>query len=228
MFAAALLLVATTTADAAIVAVRVEEATGLDAPTVAQLADGIAAAIVRVRGGDAVVDRQRGECARSPRCLQDVRERTGAGDVVALRAVGGATRMRVVAARLGAGGRVHGSVQVDFPSSFASWQGRLAGMSRTLYPEATPPQAEVAEGYSLSAAGWIGFGAAVVAAGVAAGLRVSSDAIREEIATVPMDPMIVEDRRSESLLHGGVSNVMFGVAAIGVTVGLVELVHMSD
>jgi len=217
-----LVLVASTAAN---VAVHVEETTGMERATEAIITEALVTALAET-GAAAVLDERRGPCIRTPACIAEVQRRTGAAEVVALRAVGGATKLRLVVGRVDGQGKLRGTVQLDISTNDAQWSARFGGVIRTLFPEARV--AEVEPDTALSVAGWIGFIGAVAAAGAATGLRISSDGIRDDIATIPLDAATLEDEKSTSLLHGGVSNALFGVAAVGLTVGIIELVHALE
>jgi hypothetical protein len=222
------------------VGIRMEDAQGLLPEEAQRLARAFGRSVELVTGAVAVIDDRTWEadCARADRCAQEVLARTGASEVVFLKAFGTATRVRVIADR--AGGEVH-SVQADLGKEPDSWGGSLHGCAEILFPgavhptmvepgaappSATPP-ATTAIGsrasepvpiwtWSMLGAG----GAAVVAAAV---LRVNANGLRDKIANMPLDPPTLASDENSVRTQGTASNVLFGTAAALIVGGAVYL-----
>lgn len=158
------------------------------------------------------------------RCADEVRARTGASDVVIVRALAALTILRVNARRtaLGAPER-EAKVEIAFN---ASLQAVAETVTRALFPAPPSRASELAEGPDpwrpepgplVLAAG----GAAVLVAGIALG--VSSSSARTAAEKTGISNGQYETLADESVLHAALANAAFVMAAGAVVIAVVWL-----
>lgn len=220
------------------VALHVEDTKGLSGDDVAGLLDGLAEAIGTRVGSPLSVEREAsGACDRSELCLGDIRKRTGAEEVVLLRVVGGATRIRLVASRrdLDPGlpsspGFVRGGereLQVDLERDRTTWPASFAGVAVALFPESGPPPAvEAAPAPRFDPASpapalakadvapYVVLGGAAVALAAGAALGAYNLSLVNE-GERARDPARVAELRDEVFATGLGANVLLSAAVVG-------------
>lgn len=118
------------------IAVHVEDARGIEDQERARLVETFGAALGAASGARSVVSDQR--CADAARCTDEIREKTGASDVVHVRLIGVPTRIRVVAERASADAGPLRRAQADLTRDAASWRRALDGVALVLFPAGDP------------------------------------------------------------------------------------------
>ena len=226
------------------VALYVEEARGIGAADRAALL-ALAVSVLGAAGVEPVVDQ--GPCAEPARCVEGIRRRTGASDVVRLRILGVPTRIRVDARRVGASGYTVASGHADLSRDRARWQRALEGLALILFPpnpvapaEAPPPppvsEAPPAVSIDLTAApapaepGRIGLvaplvvgGAGLVVAAAGFAFGASSDAARRDVETMPHSPAETTSLLDRTHDHGLAATVLVSAGAVAVVTGVILL-----
>lgn len=193
---------------------------------------------VEARSGRTVVvdDPVWSSCAGDERCLDQVRARTGGGDVVLLSIFGGLSRARVVAERSRPGEASPTHVERDVPRDRKSWGPALDDLARALFPEAPePPGPEPIVGTSLDPtpstpklegtrwAPWIAVGAGVALAGAGAAFGVSSAQARADSADPNLADPAFEALADRTQAHAIAADALFGAATVAVVTGVVLL-----
>jgi hypothetical protein len=152
---------------AATVGVHVEVAESVDEPATRTLAELLAEQIHARTQRPVVAIPRPPEACGGPRdvCLEALRTRAGADELVVVRVFGGATRIGLFAERLAGSGQ---PARADLDALPAAWPPKLAEVAAALFPEVVPPAATAALPSSrVAPAILIGSAAA---AGIAAGI----------------------------------------------------------
>ena len=183
----------------------------------------------RVGGAAALDDPLWPECGRRDRCVEEVRQRTGASELVYLRVLGGPTKIRLIAERLQPG-RAHPPLTRTLPRDQPSWAAELAELAAALYPEVLPPPPEdpalvaIPPPPAPESNAWVPLvpiGVGVAVAGVGVGFGLSSRSTRETLETTSLPEAEYQDGLSKMRTHGLVANVLLGTAVVAVATGLV-------
>lgn len=183
----------------------------------------------RVGGAPVIDDPLWPECARPDRCVDEVRLRTRAQELVYLRVLGGPTKIRLIAERLEPG-RSHPPITRNLTRERVTWAPELAALALALYPVAlarapdesavwTPPPPPPPAETNLVPLIPLGVGVAAAAVGVGFGL--SSRALRQDLENGAI-PDAEYDREVEHMrAHGLVANLLFGTAAVAGATALI-------
>lgn len=220
------------------IGVRLEDAQGLSEDDGRRLASSFARSIQDATGIVTVVDERiwEEECDKGSRCGPEIRARTGAKQVVFLKAYGAATRFRLIAERTDERTAVLRSVQADLLRDEHALKREMRGFVEILFPDEAKSATSSASSATvqldltkkepppsstLRILAWSSIGAGAVAAGVATGFRLSSNSTRSKLENqaVPMDE-IARDM-STVRTNATLSNFLFGGAAVLVTAGLI-------
>jgi hypothetical protein len=160
------------------------------------------------------------ECDSGDRCLENIRARTQAGELVMLRVFGGPKSTHLVAERIDAknASKQHAKLTVEgtaMPDAAA-----LAPLARELFPEPRAPtklELSDAGGRALSPAPsygpWILLGAGAVAAGVGILFGASSRSAGDRVAHEVLPGPESDDLSSRRDTHAFAANMLFGTAA---------------
>jgi hypothetical protein len=223
------------------VGIRLEDAEGLSSDDGRRIAASFAKALQDTTGISSVVDERMWEedCDKRDRCGAEIRGRTGARELVLLKAYGAATRFRLIAERVDDHSVVLRSVQADLSRDDRTMDRGLKGFVEILFPSearsatvalpvaGTSIELARAASASDSSAGklvaWSAMGAGVVTAGVATVLRISSNSTRSSLEKDPLTPDQIKDDMSKVRTFSTLSNLLFGVGAVLFTGGLVYL-----
>lgn len=154
-------------------------------------------------------------------CIDDVRARTRARDVVLVRVIAGLTLIRVIAHRVGAA-----PVEVDVTHDRLGAECR--SLARRLFPEGAPPPvtpplvaAAVPRPELPSVAPWVVVGGAAVALAVGVGFGASSRSARVDSQDPALSPDDFDRLADRTQSHAIVADVSFVVAAVAaVTAGV--------
>jgi hypothetical protein len=181
-------------------------------------------------GGQAVLDDPVWpECTRADRCLDDLRSRTQAKELVFLRVFGGPTKIRLIAERLEPNGKST-TAQRNLPRDREPWPEELASLALELYP--TPlaregeelVQAPIGRSVEADTGSYyplIPIGAALVLAGVGVGFGLSSASASDRIMSVQLGNEEYESELTRSEDHRVVAFVLFGSALVAVITGVI-------
>ncbi|MBK6683772.1 MAG: hypothetical protein IPG45_04810 [Deltaproteobacteria bacterium] len=169
------------------------------------------------------------ECGRGDRCADEVRQRTGAAELVYLRVLGGPTKIRVIAERLQPG-QPHPPITRTLPRDQPSWAQELAELATALYPEvlpAPPPEPALVAlppAPAPAANRWVPLvpiGVGVALAGVGVGFGLSSRSARDTLETTSLSDEEYQQGLSTMQTHGLVANLLLGTAVVAVAAGVV-------
>jgi hypothetical protein len=235
------------------VAIHVDDARGLSNQDLEQLTDALKRAIEDRSGQNATVDAaDPPTCTASDRCVDRIRSRTESGDVVFLTLIGVPTRIRVVAERV-AETKITPTarVETDLLRAERTWSETLGAIAAKLFPEgatiatttADTPSIEASRAVqatpnlvppervettppakSVSVLPWAAIGAGAVALAVGVGFGLDSKAARDSAANMPHTSSEIDDLRGRAIGHAWVANILYGVALVGVGVGVGLLV----
>jgi hypothetical protein len=185
------------------VGIHIEQRVGVDPARTASIALSLARAIEAQSGVQVQVDAlDAGVCAKDQRCLDEVRARLGATELILLRVVGGITRIRLVGSRLGPRG-VEPSINeaTDLASDGADQRSRIGALVARLFPEPTRSSREIGAVLSPAAAArepWLWRGSAIAAAlsaGVGSFLLIQSENEHHDLETQQLlDPQYFSTR----------------------------------
>lgn len=197
-----------------------------------QLSSEIAAAIEARTGREVVIDDPTwaSSCTDRDACAAEVRGRTGAQSVVLLRVFGALTLLRVAADR--AEGNALDRIEVDLPREGKDRSEPLKALAEKLFPNAKPPPPRAADlaadpappladtEKKGSILPWV-----IVGAGAAAGLGgigfgLSSRAARNDSQSPTIDDPTFDTLADRAVSHGTAANILFGVGAAAIGVGL--------
>ncbi|MFO0728467.1 MAG: hypothetical protein U1E65_32120 [Myxococcota bacterium] len=203
------------------IAVHVEQSDGLTTEETRRLGAALAEELSAF-----LTDEPELECS-SRSCLDGLRARVGASEVVLVRFLAAADRLRVVATKMEPPDLIAQRVQVDLirgaEQKAMAPIAALLGAAKPPTEAPPPPPAHIAE----SNAGWalalsvLGLGLA--AGGTAIGLRVASNAARDEVASTSLSPDALAATKDRSNAFGVSSNILFGAALALITGGSVYL-----
>jgi hypothetical protein len=219
MFALWLALV--TTPPAQPVGVHIEDVQGLSAEVAQELARGIAKSVEELTGASVVLDDQlwESECTKPDRCASEIRGRTGAGQVVLLKAFAAATRLRLVADLSDRESKIVHSVQADLGREPESWPGTLRGFAQILFPTAAgaPTQVSVVAAPAPEPPSrtfsWVAIGAGVGSLGAAVALRLAANAQHDNYKNSTTAAQ-ADAAMNATIVDGTASNLLFGAAAV--------------
>jgi hypothetical protein len=223
------------------VGVRLEDAQGLSGDDGRRLAASFAKSLQEATGIVAVLDERmwEEECDKGNRCGNEIRARTGAKQVVFLKAYGAATRLRLIAERTDERGIVLRSVQADLSRDEHTIGREMRAFAEILFPDETksasitaprpateielpkpiaPPPSSTGRVFA-----WSAMGAGVAAAGIATALRLSSNSTRSTLEHNALPPDEIAHDESSVRTTATLSNLLFGVGAVLFTGGLVFL-----
>jgi len=161
------------------------------------------------------------DCNEPDRCLSAIRQRTGASDVMLIRAFAAGARMRVTVERVGSGKE---PISLDLTRDAESWHDPMRVATETLYLEGKavlevpwsppPPPPSPSVGPYVVA----GAGVAMLGAGIGFGLA-SASAIRDLEAGVQR-ASIADPAADSAATQAVVANVMFAAAGAAIVGGL--------
>lgn len=211
----------------ATVGISVDEVRGVDPAQTAELTDALLLAVEDASGAVAVVDtRIWNACKRADRCLEEVRVRTKARDVVFVQLFGGVRRVRISAERVREdGSRTSSSGTLALRTDPKA---PLAKIAAQLFPEGpalptpappvtvTVPPPEPATNWPA----WIAGATTVAATGVAVGFGLSARS-----AASSLDNRVTSRAEYDALSgraddHGAISNIAIATAAVGAAVAI--------
>lgn len=213
------------------IAVQLEEAQGLTREARVDLVNAFADALAVQAGRKAIVEWD--ACGEGARCSSELRARTGAKDLVFVRAFLAAGRVRFISERLAADDLVKGRVQLDVSQASIGEAKTLAGIASLLFPEevvaAEPVSAArlvVEDGVSgprpALVVGYLTLGLGVVSLALGTIFRLTGNAAVTDVETMSMTPEDVDRTKSRATRHLTASNVLFGGAAAFLSAGLVS------
>lgn len=117
------------------VTVRVEDAPGVTPEETRLVSEALAAAIQERTGATHALDLARDyPCDREDRCLEEIRARTGAEEVVLVKLLGALTKIRLLAEAVNLGSGSRRNAQADLPREQEGWKAPLAGVALILFP----------------------------------------------------------------------------------------------
>jgi hypothetical protein len=83
-------------------------------------------------------------CESGDRCIEEIRTRARAEEVVMLKMFAGPTRIRILAERVGAGTRTSISSEAELKQDQEAWSAALEGVAKKLFPEGAGTMSAVA------------------------------------------------------------------------------------
>jgi hypothetical protein len=229
------------------VGLRIDDARGVSNDDVAEICGVLGKAIEDRAKLTSAIDAAETSCTRADRCIEDLRARTGATDILFIRFLGVPTRIRLLIELFPLRATVASkTVELDLTRTRSSWAATLAGVAAELFPKREQPVAQPARSPELQPPpektppeiavaptsrepeeeddGWIPWaviGTGVVVGAVGIGFGVSSRNARSEAISGPhtdAENAALEDR---AIGHGIAANVMFVGAAIAIGAGVV-------
>jgi hypothetical protein len=135
-------------------------------------------------------------CGAEDRCVPEIRERTGAQDLVMLRLVGGLTRVRVVADRIvsstAAPARTAVSAEIELARTSEGWPAGAAQIAQRLFAKGSLPPLEPLTlapppAGRASVLPWVMFGASAAALAVGVGFGFASNGPRDMLEAGPVE-----------------------------------------
>lgn len=223
-----------------VTAVHVDDAEDLPRDTARALAESVVASLRASTGAAHVLDDDAvwEGCAPGVTCLDEIRARTRADDLVLLRFFAGPTTIRVVLLFVpdGASAPTH-TARGDVPRSPDAWPEALAKIAGELSAQAPRARAETSDDLTATApprvearstlrqlAPWLGFAAGAAATAAGLGFGVSSDRAKEELRTRVVFGPELDALEARGRDHAVLADVFFGVAIAGAITGVVLFV----
>lgn len=220
--------------------IHLEEVGELPLEDAVSVVSALARALEGHRGEPAVIDDPSwSQCEARDRCVQDLRGRTQAEELVFVRVFGGPSLIHVILERVSLEARENRTFELDLERvgtrEPGRWTGPLARAVGALFPEAGPPKRsrelslaepgpapEPRERSLLRAAlPWIALGAGAACGGAGVYFGTSSADAKEELESGIFLGGEYDALSSRLEGHGLAANVLFGAAAGLVVTGVV-------
>ncbi|MCK6547530.1 hypothetical protein L6R52_16900 [Myxococcota bacterium] len=224
-----------------VTAVHVEDAEDLPRDTARAFAESIVDALGGVSGAPHVLDDDAvwEACSPGAACLDEIRARTRAEDVVLVRLFAGPTTIRAILRFVSAGAHAptH-TVQGDVPRATEAWPDALGALARELYTHAPRPEPEPTDAALVAEppakaeprstlrqlAPWLGFAASAASLAAGVGFGLSSDRAKDELATRFVSGPELDALEARGRDHAIFADVFFGAAIAGAITSVVLLV----
>ena len=188
---------------------------------------------------EVVVDADESRCTPVHQCTYAIRERTGASDVVLLKAYRGPTKIHLVLRVFSSRHREPKTVETDVPKSSSGWGPMLERLVEEVEPlirpeplglsPSTPQSPRIVEPFVAPSGGgadpmllpYLLVSTGVLVAGIGVGFGISSRSAFDDLRPGDLASSMIRDRIGQARSGALAANVLYVIATAAVSVGLV-------